>query len=108
MEYRHDVPEWFMPSRRDLGPSERPRAMTVMMTELSDTSGGRVVVETRRLLRREWETAIYPADAVDGPDEPDAAVFAVCVIQREALAAHEQAVEFATNALNSTLRRATP
>ena len=55
-----------MPSRRDLAPSERPGAMTVMMTELSDTSGGRVMVETRRLLRREWETAIYPGDAVDG------------------------------------------
>jgi hypothetical protein len=104
------VVEWFLPSRRELPPTQGPGSRTELKTELSDVSGGRVVVETRWLAEAQadtrWETTICPADDSD-PDGAAAAVFAQCGSKREAALAHDQAVEFAANALNSTLRRPT-
>ena len=105
--YGRVVVEWFMPSRRDLPPETWPDASTVSQTELADLSGGRVVVETRRLRAREWETTICPGDDID-PSGPEAAVFARCRSRGQALTAHDQAVEFAAYALHSTVRRASP
>jgi hypothetical protein len=50
------------------------------------------------------ETTISPGHAPD-PDGLEALLFAVCPNAREAGVAHEQAVEFTAQVLNSTLRR---
>ncbi len=77
--------------------------MTMRQTELADPSGACVFVETRRLDKRTYETTITPGDAPD-PDGPQAAVFATVTTVRASIAAHEQAIDFVADALNSTLR----
>jgi hypothetical protein len=98
------VVEWLMPSREDLPPADLDESLVVHQTELADVSGGRIIVETRHLGIGQWETTIYPADDSD-PGGPGVVVFARCGRKREATQAHDQAVEFAADALNSTLRR---
>jgi len=60
-------------------PTRGPGSRTELRTELSDVSGGRVVIETRWLAEARadarWETTICPADDSD-PDGAAAAVFA--------------------------------
>jgi hypothetical protein len=102
-EYGLVVAEWFLPSRRDL--PRRGGGTTVARTELVDSVGAQIIVETRRIETSTWETTLTPGDASD-PDGPDAVIFATVDSPRESLAVHEQAVEFAADALNSTLRRA--
>jgi hypothetical protein len=79
--------------------------VTILRTEVADRSGGAVVVETRVMWSGAWETVVAPGSDPD-PDGPDACLFATCVRAQEAMVAHDQAIEFATNALTSTLRRA--
>jgi hypothetical protein len=97
--------EWFLPSRRDVVSGRG--GVTVARTELTDPLGAQVVVETRRIDASIWETTVTPGDAPD-PDGPDALIFATVDSASESLAAHEQAVEFSADALNSTLRRVAP
>jgi hypothetical protein len=94
------VVEWFMPRR--LVRAEGGK--TVLQTELADVSGGRIIVETHLSRSGSWETTICPGDDPD-PEGLQAALFAVCPTAQEPGAAHEQAVEFAATALNSTVRR---
>lgn len=92
---------WTFPSRSLV---RREGGETALQTELADVSGGRLIVETRRMLSGSWETTICPGDAAD-PDGLEALLFAVCPTAREAGIAHEQAIEFTATALNSTVRR---
>jgi hypothetical protein len=104
--------EWFLPRRADL--PEAPGFHAELRTEVSGV-GGSVVIETRAVAetsmsrdqRWRWETTVCPADAPDA-DGPEATSFARCDSHAEARVAHEQAVEFALDALASTVRGRRP
>ena len=96
------VAQWFLPSRSAV--PRRGGGTTVTRTELTDSVGAQVIVETRRIETDTWETTITPGDAAD-PDGPDAVIFAAVHSADESAAVHAQAVQFAANALTSTLRR---
>jgi hypothetical protein len=102
------VVEWFLPRRADLPAASGFYAE--LRTQVGGV-GGSIVVETRPVVetsssgeqRWRWETTVCPADAPD-VDGPEATSFARCDSHAEARVAHEQAVEFARNALATTVR----
>jgi hypothetical protein len=94
------VPDWFLPLHGDHGVR---RAVTALRDAVEDDDGWFVVVETRKLGARVYETTIAPGYAQD-PDGPEVAVFASVDTPGEAALAHEQAVDFAATALRVTRR----
>jgi hypothetical protein len=77
---------------------------TLFRDEVEDGKGAFVVVETRKLRLRMYETTIAPGDAPD-PNGPEAAVVSTVARRKEAAGAHERAVAFAARALKPTARR---
>jgi hypothetical protein len=96
------MPEWFLPTRGERQPPRESK--TEFRSEVEDDAG-KVIVETRRFYHDVWETTITPGDEPD-PDGPTATVFAKVDNLPEALTAHQQAAEFAADALKLTTRRA--
>ena len=95
---------------QDSGPRRRgeyertPLPRTLFRDEVEDCKGAFVVVETRKLRRRTYETSIAPGDAPD-PDGPEVAVASTVHTRSEAAPAHQRAVDFAVRALKPSVRR---